>query len=123
MALVVAPLTTAVMVSAPDSLSGAASGVNNTASRLAGLFAITIIGAVASVAYLGELKANGIPLDDLRFGVLPSAGRADHAVFERPFSAPTKSRFRLPVSGVFGRYYRFCPCSGPPGAPPNNPTQ
>jgi hypothetical protein len=36
MALVVAPLTTAVMVSAPDSLSGAASGVNNAASRLAG---------------------------------------------------------------------------------------
>jgi predicted MFS family arabinose efflux permease len=85
MALVVAPLTTAVMVSTPDSLSGAASGVNNAASRLAGLFAITIIGAVASVVYLGELKANGIPLDDWRFGVLPGAGRADHAVFEQAF--------------------------------------
>jgi len=68
---------------------------------LAGLFAITIIGAVASVVYLGELKATGIPLDDWRFGVLPSAGQADHAVFEQPFSAPIKSRFRLPLSGVF----------------------
>jgi EmrB/QacA subfamily drug resistance transporter len=87
MALVVAPLTTAVMVSAPDNLSGAASGVNNAASRLAGLFAITIIGAVASVVYLGELKANGIPLDDWRFGVLPGAGRTDHEVFEQAFLA------------------------------------
>ena len=59
--------------------------MNNAASRLAGLFAITIIGAVASVVYLGELKANGIPLDDWRFGVLPGAGRADHAVFEQAF--------------------------------------
>jgi predicted MFS family arabinose efflux permease len=51
MALVVAPLTTVVMVSAPDNQSGA-SGVNNAASRLAGLFAIAIIGAVASVVYI-----------------------------------------------------------------------
>jgi predicted MFS family arabinose efflux permease len=87
MALVVAPLTTAVMVSAPDNQSGAASGVNNAASRLAGLFAITIIGAVASVVYLGELKANGIPLDDWRFGVLPGAERTDHEVFEQAFLA------------------------------------
>jgi EmrB/QacA subfamily drug resistance transporter len=85
MALVVAPLTTAVMVSAPDNQSGAASGVNNAASRLAGLFAVAIIGTVASVVYLGELKAIGIPLDDLRFGVLPHAGQADHAVFEHAF--------------------------------------
>ena len=85
MALVVAPLTTAVMVSAPDNQSGAASGVNNAASRLAGLFAIAIIGAVASVVYLGELRDTGIPLDDLRFGVLPDAGQADHAVFEQAF--------------------------------------
>jgi MFS family permease len=85
MALVVAPLTTAVMVSAPDNQSGAASGVNNAASRLAGLFAIAIIGAVASVVYLGELRDTGISLDDLRFGILPDAGQADHAVFEQAF--------------------------------------
>ena len=43
MALVVAPLTTAVMNAAPDALAGAASGVNNAASRLAGLFAVALI--------------------------------------------------------------------------------
>ena len=47
MAMVVAPLTTVVMNAAPDALSGAASGVNNAASRLAGLFAVALVGAVA----------------------------------------------------------------------------
>jgi predicted MFS family arabinose efflux permease len=101
MALVVAPLTTAVMVSAPDNQSGAASGVNNAASRLAGLFAIAIIGAVASVVYLGELKATGIPLDDWRFGFCPMQDGPTTQSSNRPFSAPIKSRFRLQLSGVF----------------------
>ena len=51
MALVVAPLTTAVMNAAPDALAGAASGVNNAASRLAGLFAVALIGAVAAMVF------------------------------------------------------------------------
>jgi hypothetical protein len=96
------------MVSAPDNLSGAASGVNNAASRLAGLFAITIIGAVASAVYLGELKANGIPLDDRRFGVLPDAGRADHAVFEQAFlSAYQVALLTAAICGVLAAITAF----------------
>ena len=53
MALVVAPLTTAVMNAAPDALAGAASGVNNAASRLAGLFAVALVSAVAGVFAAG----------------------------------------------------------------------
>ena len=40
MALAVSPLTTAVMNAVPDGKSGAASGISNAASRLAGVFAI-----------------------------------------------------------------------------------
>src|SRR5690606_20578015 len=51
MALVVSPLTTVVMNAAPDAKSGAASGINNAASRLAGLFAVALAGAAASLLF------------------------------------------------------------------------
>jgi len=69
MALVVAPLTTAVMNAAPDALAGAASGVNNAASRLAGLFAVALAGAVAALVFAGASDVAGA-----RFGVFPPAG-------------------------------------------------
>jgi EmrB/QacA subfamily drug resistance transporter len=51
MASVVSPLTTAVMNSIDDAQSGIASGVNNAASRLAGLFAVAALGAVAGYLF------------------------------------------------------------------------
>ena len=69
MALVVAPLTTAVMNAAPDALAGAASGVNNAASRLAGLFAVALTGAIAALVFAATV---GLP--EARFGVFPPAG-------------------------------------------------
>lgn len=51
MAMVVAPLSTAVMAAAADQQSGTASGVNNAFSRIAGLMAVAAMGPLASYVY------------------------------------------------------------------------
>jgi hypothetical protein len=86
MALVVAPLTTAVMNAAPDALAGAASGVNNAASRLAGLFAVALVGAVTALVFGGSAGTAGAS-----FGAFPDS--ADPA-----FGA---------VAAAFGRAYAW----------------
>ena len=51
MAIVVAPLTTVVMTSFDDSKAGVASGINNAASRTAGLVAVALFGALVTVVF------------------------------------------------------------------------
>lgn len=68
MAIVVSPLTTAVMNAAPDEKAGAASGVSNAASRLAGVLAVAVFGTVAGLVFV-SLAPEGA-----RFGVLPAVG-------------------------------------------------
>lgn len=84
MALVVAPLTTAVMNAAPTDLAGAASGVSNAASRLAGLFAVALAGAIAARVF-------GAPAEGARFGVFPARdapeAAAVAAAFDRAYVA------------------------------------
>jgi EmrB/QacA subfamily drug resistance transporter len=79
MAIVVSPLTTAVMNAAPEGKSGAASGISNAASRLAGVLAVAILGAVASLVF-----SRGAPVD-ARFGVIPAQGDAARAQIEAAF--------------------------------------
>jgi len=53
MALVVAPLSTAIMTSLPEDRSGTASGINNAVSRVAGLIAVAAMGSLAATLYAG----------------------------------------------------------------------
>jgi EmrB/QacA subfamily drug resistance transporter len=56
MTLSVAPLTTVVMSSVRDDETGIASGVNNTAARIAGVFAVAVLTAVAVWQFTGALE-------------------------------------------------------------------
>ncbi|MEO1016270.1 MAG: MFS transporter [Pseudomonadota bacterium] len=87
MSLVVTPLTTVVMNAADDAHSGAASGVNNAASRLAGLFAVAILGSIASVVFLGQAELAESGLDGSRFGVLPDPADPSRMALEQAFAA------------------------------------
>lgn len=65
MSFTVAPLTTAVMGALPDHFSGTASGINNATTRIAGVFANAVLGALAILFFSGYLseKINNIQLN------------------------------------------------------------
>jgi EmrB/QacA subfamily drug resistance transporter len=86
MAIVVAPLTTAVMNTVPEEESGIASAVNNAASRLAGLISVVIVGSVAAHLYLQHARSLGLDGTlELRFGILPDHASPARHVLEAAF--------------------------------------
>ena len=65
MSMVVAPLSTSIMRVASEGDTGAASGVNNAVSRIAGLFAVAIMGTVIGTSYraVGGTVSYGVASD------------------------------------------------------------
>jgi EmrB/QacA subfamily drug resistance transporter len=64
MSFTVAPLTTTVMTSVSDQFSGTASGINNAMTRISGVFANAILGALVVLFFSGALqnKIKELPL-------------------------------------------------------------
>lgn len=71
MALVVSPLSAAVMTVVDDRQTGAASGINNAVSRIAGLIAVASMGSLAAWVYSGVADPAGPGLPG--FGEIPGA--------------------------------------------------
>ena len=62
MGFTVAPLTTTMIDSVPQEHVGLASGINNAVSRIAGLLAIAVLGALLSVVFSARLDLRLAPL-------------------------------------------------------------
>jgi MFS family permease len=81
MAMIVAPLTTAVMESVPSEEAGVASGVNNAVSRIAGLLAVAVFGLVLSAGFNRSL---------------------DRSLAQMQLSAPLRERIEMQRSKLAG---------------------
>ena len=91
LAMLVAPITNTAIVSAPESLAGIASGVNQTVARVGGLLAVAVVGLVIALVFdartdvrgaepfstsKGAPEAHDATIAGFRAGMLLSAGLA-----------------------------------------------
>jgi len=92
MALVVSPLSTAIMTAVEDKDTGAASGINNAVSRIGGLIAVASMGSLAAWTYAATLNASalsGVPGfgEPAPAGLAPALDAARLAASDAAFSA------------------------------------
>ncbi len=102
MAVSVAPLTTTVMNAVEQSHAGAASGINNSVSRVAGLLAIAVFGVILSTVFQTDLHQR---LD--RLDLAPNVRRQIEAQESKLAAAETGDvRGRRAIDEAFVAGYR-----------------
>jgi EmrB/QacA subfamily drug resistance transporter len=109
MAITVAPLTTTVMTSTGDEdHAGAASGINNTVARAAGLLAIALFGVLSVVTFSRALDgrlAHEEPA--IRQAMAAQHERLAQARPPRDADAATRKRVETAIAEAFVRAFRF----------------
>ncbi len=95
MGITVAPLTTTLLESVPEAHVGLASGINNAASRVAGLLAIAVLGALLGVVFNARL--------DSRLASLSQQQRHDVDA-QRGAMAAARLRDPAEIAAVHGAY-------------------
>ena len=110
MAVTVAPLTAAVMGSVPGHYAGTASGVNNAASRVAGLLAVALFGLLMLAVFSGALRGGLAGLElPVQVEAAVYAQRNDLAGLEPPpeLSAPQQQAVRQAVNNAYLTGFRM----------------
>ncbi|HEV2721779.1 MAG TPA: MFS transporter [Thermoanaerobaculia bacterium] len=108
MAITVAPLTTTVMTSIDDERhAGAASGINNTVSRVAGLLAIAIFGAIAVTLFARDLDRRlAFAGDNVRRAMRQQSLKLAAAAPPRDLDPATRTKVAAAVDAAFVHAFR-----------------
>lgn len=111
----VAPLTAAVMGSLSERFSGTASGVNNAMSRIAGVFANAIFGALAVLFFTGALQHQ---LSDIKLNtrdkqlVIAQAANLGNAEVPKDLTAnegrTIEKAYQQSFISAYGKIMRIC---------------